>query len=176
MGWSSKRAYLLAMVILAAAGGLLLLATGMPWLIADGIGQAALGPAGQQQWSGEQVAPLARAVGLVALAGIAGTVASRGKGRIAVGVVLALAGVVGAWSAITTAEAPVAPSSPGEPVHATAWPWLAFAAGAVIASSGAVVASIGARWPGLGSRYQRDAARAARSPWEALDDGQDPTA
>lgn len=174
------RAYLLAMVILAAAGGLLLLATGMPWLIADGTGQAALSPGGQQQWSGEQVAPLARAVGLVALAGIAGTVASRGKGRIAVGVVLALAGVVGAWSAITTAIAtaiaPVAPSSPGEPVHATAWPWLAFAACAVIAIIGAVVASIGTRWPGLGSRYQRDSARAARSPWEALDDGQDPTA
>lgn len=131
-------------------------------------------------------APLARALGLASLAGVVGIAAARGRGRVAVGVVLLLVGVgaaiVGARAgleAIPSAEQ-VGTMRGVEP-DSTAWPWVAAGAGLIVAVAGLLVAWRGPAWSALSQRYAGAAAAPAPAAtevglWDAQSRGDDPTA
>lgn len=180
MSLAPRQAYLPAVLVLGIASGLALLAAGMPWATAEV--ELLVGTEATQQasWTGDQLAPLLRAAGLVGLAGIAGIVATSGRGRVVVGLVLAAAGLAGAWSGIAgrasiferALDAVAGPAA----VSTTAWPWIAAGGCILIAAIGFITATVGRLWPGLGRRYQRTSSTPGSSPWEALDHGEDPTA
>jgi hypothetical protein len=139
--------------------------------------------------TGGDLDPAGAALGLVGLAGVAGLVATRRTGRIVAGVaVLALAlRFALTWSTGSGAGANVlrlvAERSGATAVgvsSATSWWVLAAVGGALVAGSGLAAVAYGGTWPTLGRRY--DAAPVAtsvdpaRSAWDQLDDGEDPTA
>ncbi len=142
-------------------------------------------------------------VALVALAGLGAMFASRGPVRRAVGVLVALGGllvVIRACLATTTApdgllaaqlQRPATPAGPAELV--VAGPTLAIAGGALIVLAGLLVSTGADRARRMGSAYDAPAqrreralhhARAQQGPgpvdpgewWRALDAGADPTA
>ena len=105
-----------------------------------------------------------QALGLAALAGAAGLLATRGRWRFVVAGLLVGLGL--AIGAVVIAKAP----------SATAAPVLAAAGALLVVAAGLVTLARAGQWPGLGARY--DAPRAPRreeSLWEALERGHDPT-
>jgi hypothetical protein len=118
--------------------------------------------------TGGDVAPAVRALGLVSLAGGAALVGARGRGRQAVGVVLAGAGAATSYAAWHVDGA-----------HPTGAVSVAGIGGVVVAVSGLLTLIAGARWPALGSRYERPVTAPARDEladaWDALDRGDDLT-
>jgi len=174
MPLTSKRTYLTVVLALAATSGLVMVAVVMPWV---DVRTSTLGGGVQaDQLTGERLSPLVRAVGVVGLAAVAGTIASRGRGRIVVGCALALAGLAGTWAAIAATRDLAVLTGPEATTQSTGWPWLAAAGCLAICVLGVLIASAGRHWPGMASRYQRARQPAARSPWEAMDHGDDPTA
>lgn len=145
--------------------------------------------------SGRSLAPLAAALGLVGLAGVVAVVATRGAGRVATGVLLALSGAAVAATSLRaqlrleSAVRPVAErvaSVPGgilSGVRGTPWPAISVAGGLLLCAAGVLVAARGRRWAALSARYEPPreppaAPAAAAEPtgiWEALDRGEDPT-
>lgn len=126
--------------------------------------------------TGADALPALGGVALLALAGVAGVVATGGLLRRAVGVLLVLAGAAVAVGAVTSAV------PPGDvPTSTTpAW-WLAVLGGALPVVVGAVVLVRERRLPRLGARYAAPGARPAptdpdRAAWQELDAGRDPTA
>ncbi len=115
-----------------------------------------------------QPTPTARALALVALAGVVALLAARGWTRFAVGVVLALSGL-----AITGLAA--ARLTGGSVVL---WPVLSMLGGLLVLAAGALAATRGRSWLALGARYDAPAAVRPVSDgdvWAALDRGEDPT-
>ena len=166
--------WLLVAVLLSAVGAVTgLVATGRPWVREE---TRAATPTPERPDAfvvttttrdGEQVAPGSRALAVVSLAGSAATIGARGRGRRAVGVVLA---ATGAGSAVLAARAFDGPST-GAVVAACV-------GGVLVAAAGALTAVTGPSWPGLGARY--DAPTAAprdelADAWDATDRGEDPT-
>lgn len=144
---------------------------------------------------GAELAPVLRALGLVALAGAVAVVATRRTGRRLAGVVLALAGtavVVSAVmvaatlsnSALTAAARTLGREqlSAGE-VGGSLWPYVASTGGLILLGAGVFTCLRGPSWPTLGARYE--AAGTPRRPaprrtgeagmWDAIDRGEDPT-
>ncbi|MDQ1709316.1 MAG: hypothetical protein QOG49_701, partial [Frankiaceae bacterium] len=151
----ARREQTAALALCAAGGALALLAAGRPWLRSGPRGPAVVG-----------------ALALAALAGVVGVLASRGRGRQLVGVVLGGLGcAIAAESAIGLgATAP------------TRWPMAALAGGGGVLAAGLVVAVRGARWQQLAARYDGPQAASAAAPrdpeaalWDALSRGDDPT-
>jgi len=93
-------------------------------------------------WSG------APAFGFVALAAVAGVIATRAVGRR----IIAIAVVVGAIGAVAEAGA--------------------YLAAAVMVAAAIGIFIFAPRWPSLGSRFER---KPSDNPWEQLDRGEDPT-
>lgn len=149
--------------------------------------------------TGTEAAPLVPAAALVLLAAAGALLAVRGLGRLAVGLVMVLAGAGLAWASgrvlggkdvVTTqlqafgvpVEDLVTDVSPG-------WPVAVVVAGALGIAAGLLTAVRGRRWPAMGRRYERSGdpgsdARPAPAPtdeqqataaWAALDRGEDPT-
>jgi uncharacterized membrane protein (TIGR02234 family) len=141
--------------------------------------------------AGNDVAPLALALALVALAAWGVLLVLRGRARRLVAVVgaLAAAGVLAAVvSAFGSAQdaavsAVQAAGATGDAFASslTAWYWIAGAGAALSLAMLAVAVARAPRWPAMGSRYDAPAARET-SPattedlWKALDEGHDPTA
>jgi hypothetical protein len=172
---TSRRNYAIVVVLLAIWSGLVLIAAAMPWATAGQSPMSAALTATKAEWTGDELAPFVRAAGLVGLAGVAGIVATRGRARIAIGIIMMLIGLLGAWAsieAVTTLGQVAGVTS--EPT-ANGWPWVAALGCGVLVALGVVTAALGRQWPGLGSRYQRSRPRSESSPWEALDHGVDPT-
>ena len=116
------------------------------------------------------MAPSLTGVALLALAGVAGVLATGGLARRLVGGLLASAGAVQAVAAL------LALGGAGPPA-----PLLAVAGGAVLLAVGALAALREPRLPRFGARYAAAGDRRAprdpdRAAWEALDAGEDPTA
>lgn len=191
---SGRREMAPAVLGLAAAGGLALSTAGRPWLTATVQRPAPLPPV-TEQLTGAELAPLVPAGGLLLLAAAVALVAVRGPGRVAVGLLSAVAGGVHGWSGLrtllgdpgATAAGVFAGGTPGgaltAEVHA-GWPALALAAGLLAVAAGLLTVLRGRSWPGMGRRYERPAAATvpARTDdertldaWRALDRGEDPT-
>jgi uncharacterized membrane protein (TIGR02234 family) len=189
----ARREYVLALVLLAAGAGLLLLGYGRTWVAAttaqDGL------PSLTVTLAGGDLQPVGGALPLVALAGVAGVVATRRVGRLVSGAVLLVAGVVGAvlplrfgltWSSTggdgATVDRLVAERVgvvvSGVPATASSWWVVAALGGALVAVGGLLAVLHGSRWPTMGGRYERSSrprAREAESAWDQLDHGVDPT-
>ncbi|WP_162795411.1 Trp biosynthesis-associated membrane protein, partial [Nonomuraea lactucae] len=118
--------------------------------------------------------------------------AAKGAGRRAIGVLLALCGLVAAaatWLAIGD-EATLSWLRERNVLRGAAdlqwrivalWPALSGLGAALMAAAGVIAVVRGGRWAGMSDRYERDAAgrrpRATgdRALWDALDRGDDPT-
>ncbi|SFT73147.1 trp region conserved hypothetical membrane protein [Geodermatophilus amargosae] len=183
----------------AVAGGLALSAGGQTWATVTVTRTPPLPPV-TETLTGSAVAPLVTAAGLLLLAAAVAVLAVRGAGRIAVGLLVALAGAALGWSAlrVLVGGPDTAAAGPGEQRAAdlaAAWPVLVVVAAVVAVATGLLVAVRGRRWPAMGRRYERGpgAAQAqaqaqAQAPertrtdedraldaWRALDRGDDPT-
>lgn len=164
----ARRAYALALVALAAGAVGLLAAYGMTWAVTE----TALLPGAEStmrstEVTGATLYPGAAASGWVALAAVAGIIATRSWGRILVAALAAVAGVAGVVPGVLALGS--------SDRVGLAW-LLALAAGAVVAIAGVTTAARGRGWPTMGGRYERRGTRVREvSAWEAQDLGQDPT-
>jgi hypothetical protein len=179
--------------LLTACGGLFLasalgfLSAARPWVWLPG----ADGPV---PIAGDELVGIVSAAGVVALAGVAGVVAASGRGRAAVGLLLAIVGAATAAGGLDVALRPersvarwLAASGTGGPVPegltTTVWPWVGLVAGVLLVVAGAATYLRSEEWPVLGRRYDRGGsappdgpAGGPRAAWDALDRGEDPTA
>ena len=170
------------------ASGLTAVAAAQPWAEADGDNA---GVAVSAVADGNDVAPLALALALVALASWGVLLVLRGSARRLVAVVgtLAAGGVLAAVVSASgsaqdaAVDAVQAAGATGDTFTSslTAWYWTTGAAAALSLAALGVAVARAPRWPAMGSRYDAPSARET-SPattedlWKALDEGQDPTA
>jgi uncharacterized membrane protein (TIGR02234 family) len=202
VGAAPRRELTAAVLGSVGAGASALVAGGQAWARVTAQREAPLPPV-TGVLTGADAAPLMPAAGLVLLAAAVALVAVRGLGRALVGLLMAAAGGVLAWSgarALTgTLDDAAAQALPGRtPVAAevsAAWPVLAVLAGLLGVAAGLLAVLRGGTWPAMGRRYERSRAEpigaaspepaAVRRPetdedraqaaWNALDRGEDPT-
>ncbi|MDP9432897.1 MAG: Trp biosynthesis-associated membrane protein, partial [Actinomycetota bacterium] len=180
-----------AVALCLAGAALTLIAAGRPW--ASGVVSDPALPALVLRPSGRDVGSAAGALGLLGLAGVVALAATRRSGRIAVGMLLVLAGgavvadavaIVGRLATEVQQAAAVRTGVSRVPVSrisATPWPWVSLVGGILLVAAGGVTTVRGRRWAALSGRY--DAPKARTAPvdrethmWEVLDRGTDPTA
>lgn len=147
--------------------------------------------------TGNEALPVVGGLALVALAGTVAVLASAGRVRTAVGLVVTLASLAGAVAvalggdavhdALVTslAESPAMAgdaalqSRLADDAATTAWRWASLVSLLVSAAAGAAVVRWGCAWPSMGRRYESVAQQRTESadddPWKALDRGEDPT-
>ena len=197
---ATGRRELVAVLAAAALGAALtLVAAGQHWLSITAQRRPPLPPVTAAVTGGE-VAPLAPAAALVLLAAAGALLAVRGVGRIAVGLLMVLAGAGIAWSCgrvLGGADVVTdrllsfgVPASDLVKDVAPAWPVVAVAGGVLGIAAGLLAVVRGRRWPAMGRRYERPGAatpgpaqpapaasdeQRAQSAWHALDRGEDPT-
>jgi uncharacterized membrane protein (TIGR02234 family) len=196
---TSGRRELTAVVVTAVVGaGVALTAGGRAWAEVTAQRRPPLPPV-TAVITGSEAAPLVPAAGLVLLAAAGALLAVRGWGRIAVGLVMVLAGAGLTWASgrvlagvdvvTTQLQALGVPAADLATDVAPGWPVAAVVAGVLGIGAGAVTAVRGRRWPAMGRRYERsgdagagtaaapaatDEQRASQA-WTALDRGEDPT-
>jgi uncharacterized membrane protein (TIGR02234 family) len=200
----TRRELTAAVLLCALSGGLALSSSSQPWADVTIVRQAPLPPT-SEVLTGSQAAPLVAACGLLLLAAAVAVIAVRGVGRMAVGLLVAVAGGTLGWSGlrgvtgrldldvgdVTGAVGLGQARVTSDPV--AGWAALALVAGVLAVLAGLLVVLRGRRWPGMGRRYERTGtagrpAPAARRPtrpetdedrhqaaWKALDRGDDPT-
>ncbi|MGC4895941.1 Trp biosynthesis-associated membrane protein [Micromonospora sp. DT31] len=137
-------------------------------------------PPGQQDRTGAELLPWVSALAYVGLAGVGVLLATRGRLRRLLGVLLAAVGLaVAAGGGVGLAETGVSRQ----------WPALVLLGGLALAAGGVYTVLRGDGWPAMGARYERrpgDAGtadadrrpaveRGNRDAWDALDRGEDPT-
>ncbi|HEY0814086.1 MAG TPA: Trp biosynthesis-associated membrane protein [Pseudonocardia sp.] len=172
------RALGLACLGLAVAAGLLWGASAAVWYRAAPPGRSPVAT------DGAAALPALTGVALLALAGIAGVVATAGLFRRALACLLGLAGVAVAWfAAAGLFSPPAAPAGADDALRqsVTAAPLLAVAGGLALLVVGVFVLLREPRLARLGARYAAAGARPTitdpdRAAWVALDEGRDPTA
>jgi hypothetical protein len=160
------RARTLAVLACAAGAALALFAASRTWTAVVEARPAPL-PAARVERTGAALHPWLTPLSLVALAGAGALLATRGRSRLAVGVLLVLCGLGVAVGAVAGARGDMS------------WPLLCLLGGTVVAAAGAVAVVRGRGWPALGARYERSAkgpVPAGPQIWDALDRGEDPTA
>ncbi|MDO9379358.1 MAG: Trp biosynthesis-associated membrane protein [Nocardioidaceae bacterium] len=199
---ASRRSYGLSVVGGIAAGGLTFWAATRTWAAVT-VRTPGL-PTDQVAVDGRAAVPLVAALALVVMAGSVAVLASRGRVRVAVGVVVLLASlgaaiaVVTGGGSITSALVDALGQSPAmagdrgtqlrlaADADATVWRWVALLGALVGLAVGVLVARNARRWPVMGGRYENPATQAdeAARPasdasdadlWKALDRGEDPT-
>jgi len=181
------RAYAAVLVLIALGAVVVLWSYGMAWAVARvPLVTGADGAAHDLVLTGRDLVPWAAAMGWIALAGLAGIVATRSWGRQAVGVIVAAAGLaavagalrfaVGSESVVTAGlEARIDPAAGVEFDSTLAWV-LAVAGGLAVLVSGVATLVRGRQWPVMGTKYERGpAGPSTRSAWDLQDLGQDPT-
>jgi uncharacterized membrane protein (TIGR02234 family) len=182
------------------AGGLALSASGQAWADVSADREPPLPPL-NAVLTGSDAAPLVPAAGLVLLAAAVALLAVRGAGRTVVGLLMAAAGGVLAWSGARALTGGLQEASTGAPGVgrvagpitvdvAAAWPVLTVVAGLLAFVAGLVAVTRGRSWPAMGRRYEREGTTTAPSAaprrpetdedraqaaWQALDRGEDPT-
>lgn len=195
-GVPPRREFLLAVALCGAGAGLILLAAGRTWARVTVDLPRPL-PDTDHALTGQQLAPLAGALGLAGLAGLAGVIATRGYARLVVAVLLTIIGVSTSYASVRgVGEAAVHQALARQAVmvgngattpDVTAWWAVSLAGGMLLVLAGGLTALRGRAWPGLSRKY--DAPGAARPEtagsgrgeppahdmWDALDHGRDPT-
>jgi uncharacterized membrane protein (TIGR02234 family) len=178
------------------AGALALIAGGQAWAQVTAERPAPLPPV-SGVLSGADAAPLVPAAGLVLLAAAVALLAVRGPGRAVVGLLMAAAGGLLAWSGLRALAGGISDASTELPGIGRAggrvivdltpvWPALAVVAGLLGIGAGLLAVLRGRGWPAMGRRYERGSAPAAerrpetdedraQAAWKALDRGDDPT-
>jgi uncharacterized membrane protein (TIGR02234 family) len=163
---SARRELTVAVLGLALGGALALSSSSQPWADVTIVREAPLPPTAAVL-TGSQAAPLVSACGLLLLAAAVAVIAVRGAGRVAVGLLVAVAGGVLGWSGLRGLTGRLdldlsdVPSSVGlgraevtsDPV--AGWPALALVAGVLGVLVGLLVVLRGRQWPGMGRRYER---------------------
>ena len=191
-----RREPLLAGLLCLVGAFLVLVAAGRAWVSVDVIGSALL-PDRQVAVGGSDLSPGLPALGLVGLAGVLALAATRGRGRLLVGLLLLAVGVATVVAVLRLELDPLrlgglalisdpvreAGGAEGESFDVTGWSRVAALGGVLVALAGLLVAVRGRRWAALGRRYEppaapeppREGPAAERDLWEALDRGEDPT-
>lgn len=191
-----RREPLLAGLLCVVGAFVVLVGAGNAWAAVDVTGGPLL-PAREIAVMGGDLAPGLRALGLVGLAGVPALAATRGRGRVVVGLLLLVVGaaVVTIVLRLSTGAGldgralisdPVreAGGAAGGSVDLTGWSYGTALGGVVLALAGLLVAVRGRRWTALGRRYEApsasspppaDGPAAERDLWAALDRGEDPT-
>jgi uncharacterized membrane protein (TIGR02234 family) len=126
--------------------------------------------------TGRTIDSASTAFALVALAGVVAVLATRGIGRMVIGLFVALAGIGLVWRSAASAHAVSAARArslveakhsgvgvdpnvvPRVSVH-TGWPVLSLACGVVVLLAGLLILVRGRRWAGMSMRYESPAAR-----------------
>jgi uncharacterized membrane protein (TIGR02234 family) len=190
---SAQRELRAALLLCLAGAVAVLLGVGRSWAQVD-VAAGPLTPARTVEVPGADLLGGVRALGLVGLAGVVALAATRRAGRLAVGLLLLLAGAgvvtaVGgadlAGLALRAEQVAQAGGRPGPP-STTLWPWTSAVGGALVGLAGLAALVRGRRWPPLGERYERPAPSSTASRtapalvseaavWAALDRGEDPT-
>lgn len=183
---SGRRELLTAVGLCLAGAAVVLLAISRPWLTSR-LGAAPPLPSRRIDVEGARLAPGARVLGLVGLAGVAALPATRRFGRTVVGVLLTASGLgvvavlvrvlADPAGAVRRADA-VGVITVGGSARLVAWPYLAALGGLLIAAAGALVVVRSRRWEVMSARYDAPAAQpppGERSLWDAFDRGEDPT-
>ncbi len=178
---SGRRGYAIALFALTVAALVAYIAAGATWVTATLDDLAG----GTERATGRDLLPVAGALPLLALAGLVGIIATRGRVRAIVGGFLLVAGGVAAVWVLTSgalddwradpARASAATEVSAGPIAATTL------AALVVAAVGVATMARGSGWPSMGSKYET-AARRDRRPsttpqatWDAIDRGEDPT-
>ncbi|HET7690368.1 MAG TPA: Trp biosynthesis-associated membrane protein [Nocardioidaceae bacterium] len=182
---ADRRSFWPVVVLGAAASALAATAASRPWATATA---EVTGAAREVSADGSDVAPLALALSLVALASWGALLVTRTRGRRVAAVVglVASAGTVAAAATSYNRAVDEAIELGGGAVLAdgshTAWYFvLLVAAAAASALCGVALRSAGS-WPEMGARYDAPGGQPpSRTPdqadlWKALDEGHDPTA
>jgi uncharacterized membrane protein (TIGR02234 family) len=180
----TARRELLVAVVLDLVGALLvLLAASRPW-ISYLVPAAAPLPSRAGSLPGSAVATV-QPFAFLAVAGVAALPATRRWGRLAVGVLVALAGTaVVAYSVRAFASPEPAAAARGvfaPDLQTTLWPVVSVVGGLLLVLAGLLVVVRGRGWASMSSRYDAPSARPAKPAsqeaalWEALDRGEDPT-
>jgi uncharacterized membrane protein (TIGR02234 family) len=181
----NRRSYFLTLLACLAGAGLSLYAITRTWSIhlTPRSGMSDL----REVRTGTDLEPWVTGLAVVALAGTGALLATSGRLRRVVGVILALAGV-GVLTGTIAGRAGLDPGSAG--AGATVWPVACALGGLLIIAGGVTAVRRGHHWPKMSARYdrtgpaatttpaQRDPAAAAadhRAAWDALDRGDDPT-
>jgi hypothetical protein len=166
-----NRAVAVAACVLGA--GLALLATSRTWAVETEVRPAPLPPLRAAR-TGADLLPWLPALAFVALAGAGALLATRGLLRVAVGVLLILAGAGLAGGATTRLTAGASPL----------WCLTTTLGGVLVGAAGTLTVLHGRTWPGMAARYERPAPASSGSSkrpvskadlWDALDRGDDPT-
>jgi uncharacterized membrane protein (TIGR02234 family) len=177
-----RRGLVVAVLLCLAGAGLLLLALSRTWLVVDTDPLSTL-LRQSRHLSGATLAPGARALGLVGLAGVAALPATRSWGRLLVGALLAAAGIGAALIVTDFLRDPSAAAN--EHVSAAgltivfdpgAAPYVALLGALLLLAAGVLTLVRGRSWSALGSSYDAPTAPKGTSAWDALDHGVDPTA
>ncbi|SDC28358.1 Trp biosynthesis-associated membrane protein [Actinokineospora iranica] len=120
---------------------------------------------------GAELAPALVPLALVALAAVAGVLALGGLPRRVLGAVVALTGMAPIWTGLFTHSDTAAFGGRA----------LALAGGALMVAAGILLLLRGHRMPRLGGKYKspgaaKESARTEQDLWQALSEGEDPTA
>ena len=180
--------------VLAGLAGATLAAVASARDWADASGRAG-GVAVTAAAKGSESAPLALALGLVALAawGVVLVVRTRARRVVAAVGALASAGILAATVAAfgraqddaTRALAARGATGDVTPAALTGWYWVTLVGGVLALVAFAAALRLAPGWPAMGTRYDAPATRTAQEEaaavseqdmWRALDDGRDPTA
>lgn len=192
---TSRRELQVAVLLCLLGAGLVLFAAGRPWVQYTDLAPLTI-DAVRTSVRGSHIVPGAQALGYVGLAGVVALAATRGVGRLLVGV-LVLASGIGVVALVGHALADgilvrgleaagfsCVPSCHGFREARRTGSWAVAAAllgGVLLALSGLLVAVRGRRWASLSASYELPAAGAPKAPatdkgvWDALDRGEDPT-
>jgi uncharacterized membrane protein (TIGR02234 family) len=188
------RVYLGALLALALGALAILIGYGAMWAVVTAplmTGDGA--PTSVVELTGRELAPLGAAMGWVAIAGIAGLLATSRWGRRVVGALLVIAGGIAGVTALAFALTDVAAGGgafveaalgsrglgAATQVSITAWWLLGLLGGLAVLTTGMIALLLGGSLPTLSRRYDRGASRDQATGhvamWDALDRGEDPT-
>ncbi len=175
----NRRPYLLTLVACLAGAGLAAYAATRVWSVTV-VTRPGLSDLRTER-TGADIEPWLIGLALVALAGTGALLATHGRVRRGLGVLLAL---TGAGVAVGAVAGRVGLNVGAAGSGGTVWPIACALGGAIIVAGGLTAARLGHRWPAMSARYERRPPPPAspetpadhRAAWDALDRGDDPTA